>query len=266
MSKSKEPFYREWLVALGLPGVIYGTGLAVLAFHFWLGVVIGYLASAWFLLDWLVVSRRERTKTRVSVAAIPIGAALLVSWIAFRPAPIDIRAISLDGNYSDDTVIAGIKWKSKYSDARVILGNETSDQYTNIVLTLRTKLIIVTVGSLSPLSQCQSAPDLPGVSLNGASIVVHGKDGDTSIPMFTPENGPIAATQYKVFCDKILSNERIELVVATESDLLSGKKAERSKPSWMSVDVEYDAYGRTHSKPAELCFAARCDDIIEVQK
>ena len=267
MSGERDSVFRLWSVALGLPAATYGTGLAVLTFHFWLGVVIAYAASIWFLVDWLVVSQKESTYSRLYVMSIPIASALLVTWIAFRPAPMDINALALKVNYRDDTTIAGIKWKDKYSDMRVTLRDDADDPYINIVIILRTDLLIANVGLLSQLSQCQWAPHFPGVVLSGASVTISGidKKGDISIPIFTPEDGPIAATQYKISCDKILPHDNMELIVALEPPPMSGT-IERKSPSWVSITVEYDAYGRSHEKGVHECFTNVCNGIIEVQK
>ena len=48
-SNQRETILRSWPVALGVPGVTYGAGLAVLTLQFALGCIIAAGAAAWLL-------------------------------------------------------------------------------------------------------------------------------------------------------------------------------------------------------------------------
>jgi len=259
-AKPPESLIRGWLTALGLPAALYGAGLCVLAFHFWLGFWIACLGAAWLLGDWLYVSRKESWRVRALISLVPLALGGLVLWLAFRPADLEISAVALDGNYAKDTMIAGIKWDSKYSDLRVTLQNSQNDPYANIDVTIRTDLSIAKAGSMNSLSQCQFNLDMPGIGLSGATLSIIDKQGRAvdSTPLFTPESEHVTATQYKIFCDKILPGEHLEFVIAVSPGLnLVGRK----KPSWASVEVNYDAYGRTHNKTMQYCFEPACSSL-----
>jgi hypothetical protein len=266
MQEQPETSSREWLVALGVPGVAYGAGFAVLSFHFWLGIAIAYLAAALFLIDWLVVSQRKRAGTRCLVALVPIAATALVTWIGFRPAPINISATTAENNYGDETTIAGVKWKPAYADLRMIITNDTTENYTNLVVVVRTDLMIANVGALSPLSQCQQEAYMGGMVISGASVAIKGANGpdDHVIPLMTGDGSPTAATEYKISCDKILGRDHLELVIAVTSQLFQKHHA-RKNPSWLSWDIQYDAYGRSHSANNNKCFITNCKEVTAPQ-
>ncbi|MGO9773552.1 MAG: hypothetical protein ACLPSW_29220 [Roseiarcus sp.] len=258
--KASEPLIRSWPITLGVPLGTYGAGLAVLSFHFWLGVWIAYLAALWLLIDWLFVSQKEKWPIRAVLALIPLAGAALVSWLAFRPAELEVSAFATDDVYNDGTVIAGIKWKNFYSNLRIVFDNKQNDQYTNLEAVIRTTLSIAKVGSLNAFSQCQSAIDTPGVEIAGATLTLLGTNGkpEESIPLFTPDSPNVFATQFKFVCDRILPNNHLEAVVAVSP---GPAVTQRKKPSWVSIAVKYDAYGRTHSETKQYCFEPPCSII-----
>jgi hypothetical protein len=265
MGREQEPLYRQWTVALGVPSVVFGTGIALMTVQFWFGVVIAYCGAGWFLIDWGLISYGKHPLARVAGAGVPIAMAAAISWIAFRPAPLSIEIYRVDANYEDGSVVAGIKWKSRYSDLRISLSNPSAGQYTNIVMTLRTDQMIAGVGSTNPISQCQSSAEFPGVRIGGATLNFPTKDGIKSIPMFVPESGPVAATQYKITCDRIIAGESLELVVAVQPNIVPGQRWEKTSPAWVSLIVEYDALIRPN-RPQQIrkCLSDNCTNIQPV--
>jgi hypothetical protein len=258
MEEEREPIFRQWMVALGVPSLLFGTGLVMMATSFQLGVVIAYVAAVWFLIDWGLVSYKEHPLKRVIVAFIPMACISLITWVAFRPTPLTIDIFPVDANYEDGSVIAGIKWKPIYSDVRILLGNSSSTSYTNVIVTLRTDEMIAGVGSANQLSQCQSAPDTPNFRFGGGVLKFPTKDSNAvSIPLMFD-----MATQYKVFCDKLLPGSNLELVIAVAPNIVSGQKWEKHDPAWISMKVEYDAFGRSNGPiPFSKCFLDKCYNV-----
>jgi hypothetical protein len=258
MEEEREPLYRRWAIALGIPSLVFGTGFVMMmSTSFWLGVVIAYFGAGWFLIDWGLVSYKEHTLKRVVVGFFPTALAALITWVAFRPAPLAIDIYPVDANYEEGSVVAGIKWKSRYSDIRVSLGNGSSTSYTNIEITLRTDQMIAGVGSTNPISQCQSAPDTPNFRVGGVTLTFPTKEGKSSIPvMFT------GATQYKVICDRIIGGENLELLVAVEPNIIVGQKWEKHDPAWFVMNTEYDAFIRPNGPIRKAkCFLDKCYDV-----
>jgi hypothetical protein len=253
---AKEPAasVRAWVVALGIPGVFFSAGLAVIPFHFWLGICAAYIGAAIFLIDWWIVSLNEHLSRRLLVSAIPVAAFLLISWLAFRPAPLDIIALLLDGNYSTGEMVAGIKWEPSYSEIRLVIRNGSSSQYTNLNVAIRTDIPMAKIGSLNEFSQCKSAAELPGVIIAAPTLTRHGEKGepDVSIPLTN-----LAGNQFRLYCDKIIASNTLEAVIA-----IGAPDANRKlKPSWISAEAEYEAYFRPNKKTITQCLTPPCRNI-----
>jgi hypothetical protein len=255
--------WRGWSIALGIPAAVIGAGFAVLGFHFILGIFIGCVGSILLLLTSLYFSRKQSGAYRFVVSLVSFAFLGLFAWLWFRPASIEVTAISMSDGYESGTIIAGIKWDEVYSEARLIIENKSDSVYTEINAYVRTDLLITKIGSMNPNSHCQSAPLMP-FQITGATLGIVGKDKETperALPLFTPESEGVRASQFKLHCDKLLPGEIIEAVVA----LVSSK--ERVPPKWISAEVEYDAFGRTRSAlPLKRCFAEKCDPIPGVRE
>jgi hypothetical protein len=250
-------------IALGIPAIVIGAGLAILALHFLLGIIIGCAGSVLLLLASLYLSRKQSASRRIVVSLGSFALCLgLFAWLWFRPDSIEVTALPMSGGYKSGTVIAGIKWDENYSEARIIIQNNSSTAYTDINALVRTDLFITKIGSMNPNSHCQSRPFTP-FQITGAALNILGKDKtpQRAIPLFTPEREGAYGSQFKLYCDKLLAGEMIEAVVALVSPL------ERIPPQWISAEVEFDAFGRTRSaRPLRQCLVDKCGQIPVIEK
>jgi hypothetical protein len=252
--------WQGWSIALGVP--VIGAGFAILGFQFSLGIIIGCAGSVLLLIASLYFSRKQSASHLIVVSFVSFAFLGLFAWLWFRPDSIKITALSMSGGYESGSVIAGIKWNESYSEARLIIENNSSTTYTDINVLVRTDLLITKIGSMNPNSHCQSKPFFP-VQITGGTLSVVEKDNAPGrvIPLFNPEREGALASQFKLYCDKLLSGEIFEALVA----LVPPK--ERVPPQWVSADVEFDAFGRRRSAPPlRQCLVERCDQIPGIEK
>jgi hypothetical protein len=252
-AKKAEPTFRAWAIPLAVPGVIFTAGLAVIPFHFLIGILITALGAISFLIDWLWFARKEHWRRQVFVALLPCAALMLPVWLWFRPAPLGVFVFRMDENYTDGQMVGGIKWRSDYGEVRVFLQNESGSQYTNIGAVILTDVLIAQIGFLNEFSQCK-ASYYSKVPIGGAGIK---PESGTTIPLF--ESGPVTATEYRIYCDKLLPGDKLESVIALVKGPLQNRY--KARPSWISIDIEYDAFGRTRTIPIRQCLNSACKSI-----
>jgi hypothetical protein len=101
----------------------------------------------WLLVDWWIFSKALSFRTKLIGTIGTLIIALLVSWMAFRSAPLGIFSISQNMNYGANKDVYGIKWNDLYSPSRTVISNEHGDQYYALEIFIRTDLIIKEIGS-----------------------------------------------------------------------------------------------------------------------
>jgi hypothetical protein len=151
--------------AVGIPGALLATGIGLAIAggdYFWPGVYLAYGTIAWLLADWWFFSKPLTPGKRVTGAATTLVFAALVSWMAFRPSPLGIFAISEDTNFEPDTEIYGIKWGPNYFPMKLVISNESASPYADLEIIVRTDLMIKEIGS-SAGPKCSYSSYLPGV-------------------------------------------------------------------------------------------------------
>jgi hypothetical protein len=243
--------FRAWHISLGIPAafVAIGIGLAVAGgSYFWTGIVLAYAGIAWLLLDWWFFSKTLSGRIRLVGTGGTLVFALVVSWIAFRPAPLEIFSTATDLDYTDGSDVFGIKWNDLYSDLRTNITNTSSDQYTDLEIFIRTDLQIRDMAFLGRL-QCSHNVWLP-VQISATGLKAKDSEGKTVAVPLNLTTGTI----FRIFCDKLLPSERIEIVSA----IVPIKGKDRKKPVWVYTKINYNAYGRARAKEFTQCFIAKC--------
>jgi hypothetical protein len=178
----------------------------------------------------------------------------VVTWMAFRPAPLSILSISDDVNYTDGTEIYGIKWSDRYSELRTVISNESNDQYRDLEIYIRTDQAIRGTSSSSG-GQCTYNPILPGVLIADPTITSTDQRGNKQTIPVTLNAGNV----FRVYCDKILANQTVEIISAVIPN--PGNSAPRMKPSWALVKATFVAFGRPEIRISSHCFVGTCSHI-----
>jgi hypothetical protein len=137
--------FRAWYVSLGLPAasVAIGIGLAVAGgTYFWSGIYLAYTGITWLLVDWWIFSKALSFQAKIIGTIGTLIITLLVTWMAFRPAPLGIFSTQVDMNYEANQDVYGIKWNNLYSPLRTVISNESDDQYHALEIFIRTDVLI----------------------------------------------------------------------------------------------------------------------------
>ena len=165
----------------------------------------------------------------------------------------------MDEAYPDDLTIAGIKWKSTYSQARVIFEkNQSDEQFTNIDFRIRTSIEIASIGFVSKFSQCNASAIIPTLSFSNPVIFTIDANGrKIAVPL--DGNHPSMPTIYRVFCDRIIARDKLEVVVAAVPKL--GTPANSGKPTWMAINGTFDGLGRSRALSEGACLIDKCQGI-----
>jgi hypothetical protein len=250
---------RAWHIAVGIPMgfVAFGLGLTAIAgpAFFLLGITFAYAGIAWLLFDWWFFSKDLALRTRLIGTTGTLVIGLAISWVAFRPAPLDTSFSRIIENYSEGTDIGGIKWKSKYAGFRLFLRNDSEFQYTNINFQIRTDVLIAGIGFITKFSQCAAKANIPGLSIGGVSIGLSDKQGKTSYTPMELTEGDI----FKVICDKLLPHDPLEIIVATRQHILESGFPEAAA---VTVRGSFDGFGQSRPLAKSECLIIGCTPVI----
>jgi hypothetical protein len=139
---------------LGIPGLLFAQGFALLPFSFCFG--IGCMCLALFISWWAlfrVFHRGETLKRWVGVIGTTAVFAFIL-WILYRPPLIAVFLISTPDNYPEGTDIYGIKWKPNFSELSVVLLNDSDVDFINLDVLIRTNLGFEGGGIAPGVNQC----------------------------------------------------------------------------------------------------------------
>lgn len=259
MAKPHKINVREYLVGLGIPALIFAICFSMTGFmNFWAGVLGASLAIVWFAVDWYVLSRGMRLIVRGTGGLSALAAAIFVGWIAFRPAPINVAIDAPPGNYNEGTNALGVLWKVGYDPVNIIVFNNTSSEYEGFDSYVRTSLQIAEVGVRGYINQCIATAENPFVTIGSASLSYNNAKGGTlSIPLFQGPQ-PIVSTFYRIRCDKLASNSKIDIVLAVVGALAGATEA---RPSWAVLSSRYTRAGKVYKAFDSHCFFGTCADM-----
>jgi hypothetical protein len=256
----------SWHRTRGLvPYFLVGAGVAMTVAgvtFFWPGVAVAYVGLGWLLVQlWVERIDLESSEWIRHVAIFVVGFGF-VSWLAFRPAPMMITAEPLENNYLPDAEIAGIKWNPAYYELRIHLINASKELYSNLNILLRTDLFIHNIGFMTYSNECFAGVEalvkdmtftITGVNRPDLTIPLQDKDSYGSI--------------FHIHCGKVFANEGLEFVAAIVSQTMKagqhsgGLFDPRTKPSWLTMKIQYDGFGRTNYRDFLECFVGDCANI-----
>lgn len=229
---------RDWVVTMGIPGLILGTGWAMMGFvNFWVGFLLLILADVVLVADWVrIVSRSYRRLTRILGAIVLILPAVLVCWMAFRPAPLEINVQV--GPPFKGRELAGIEWSPEFMPMIVNIRNPTSRDYGDLDL-------VIGAGGHIFWQVKQTSESVPCQLFSGDQMTTplgQVELGDGSrVPMRTGWFSKL----YRVRCDKLPRHSSLEFISAlvTKNTATEGANISAfgpaTRPPGVRLDGEY---------------------------
>lgn len=254
-----EAAQNSWGVQLGLPAMVVGLGFAMTSYiNFWTGCGLMATGLLFFCWEWQRSSDSRARKWQLGGWIVIAGCFGFLGWIVLRPVPFDVSFLSIEDQYAEGTEVAGIKWKSIYYQTRIVLVNNSDDQYTNIGFRVRTNLTIAAIGFISTFSRCNAEPVTPGIVTAGTTLTTPNPQGGLSVL----KTEQISQT-FRVFCDRILSDDKIEVIVATVGvrQLMRQPSHSSSMPLWIAISGSFDGFGRSRTLRRSQCLVKNCPDI-----
>lgn len=236
---------RTWIVQWEIVPLIFAVGFAMMGLlDFWLGLLLLTAATAAYVYD---LWNKKQKRAIFATAAIYI---LILTW-AFRPTPLTVLIDLPQGNYSVDSIIRGIKWKSDYYPVNFVLINKSRNDYTDFKAYFRTDALITKVGIKPSINQCVAYIEAPEVKFALPQITKTGPSGELITTPLDEDDVPQTASTFQIRCDKIAAKSRVDLVLATV----------RLKPRCAASQVNYVAIGREHVSYYSQCFSPPCKDL-----
>jgi hypothetical protein len=243
------------IIGLGIPGLLFAQGFALLPFSFRAGIACMSLA---LVLSWWALFRVFHRGETLKRWAGVIGTAVtfvLILWILYRPPLITVFLFSTPGNYPEGADIYGIKWKPNYSELSVVLVNESDVDFLNLDVLIRTNLSFENGGIAPGVNQCSLGFELPGPKILEATLTpADPKSKAPSIPLLTPSGGSL----YRMRCTRFASKSRIDARFAIVAD-----SAQHVEPQWAKLAADYDANFWPKHRFVPQCFKGNCAELTE---
>jgi hypothetical protein len=252
---------RAWHISVGIPTafVAIGIGLAVSGgSYFWPGVGLAYAGCIWLLFDWWFFSKDLSNRVRLVGTIGTCIILIVISWVAFRPAPLTIVFVSQDVSYIDGDAIYGIKWKDSYYPSKLLVVNESSDTYIDVEIMLRTDMFINEMGQPKGTG-CTFHVATPGLTLSTPDMQMY-KEGKLVARPVDIKAGYV----YSIYCEKVLSHDSMEFIAALipppfgnnpppGADKPLPGDDRRRPPKWVIVDINYISSGRPEHRMLRKC-------------
>jgi hypothetical protein len=242
------------IIGLGIPGVLFGQGLALMPFSF--RACILFLSIAVLLACGVLVQIFHGQPKKISAGVISGLAVLGVTlWIILVPAPVRGVLFSNPGNYTEGTDVYGVKWKAKFSELGIVLSNDGDKDYTNLDILLRVgpDLGFETGGIAPGINQCSFGVERPEGWLD-LRISSTDKNKPWSAPLLAPTSGSL----YRIRCPTLVSNSKIEARIAIVS-----RNDQHVEPQWVAMSVDFEASFRHRHWFFPQCFKGSCGEIPE---
>jgi hypothetical protein len=202
------------------------------------------------------------SELKIAVLAIvfEIAALAYVGWELWPQAsPLLISAEVGPGNYPENEPMGEIRWHpARYAAARVRVTNDSSDDYTSVVLIVHSELLIEEMTEETGTADCSILPDedLSKMGHMGPYVVskfelklngANGKQYLAPIPEDTPWPKHLIAPDkdYRIACDRVSGRRAFVLLAAiiNPGPKLNPLNPPRP-PHWIDVTAKYIANGR----------------------
>lgn len=136
---------------------------------------------------------------------------------------------------------------------RAYIVNNSSDQYHDVEIYIRTDIVIRQLGIHATNTSCAVEPSIPGASIVYPELTIHGQDNHDVTKPLSLSYGSI----YRIYCDKILSNGTIEIHAAVIPIPGEGPQTRR-QPEWIVVEASFISAGRPERRVFTQCLNGKC--------
>jgi hypothetical protein len=241
---------------------------------FWIGAIAFYLGAVLLALD---IWREEffaGLAHKIRVALLSLYAAGVIGFTFFwmwAPAPLAVNAEARNPAYDVGALLGGIQWESRFSEITIRIRNDTSHDYTNVIIRVETALGIEQLRPQELWLDCSSFPDEPPMA--APRVVNHWRDSQgqwheregTSSP-----SADIPAWAYRITCNALPHDTELNLIGATSNQNLEPNQPIGSSlylppiaARWIKVAITYDF---RHSERIEqtFCFTGKLGRSMSV--
>lgn len=257
----------QYTKRIGLSLALVASAFSLLTpAYFWVGVGLFYvgvvllgidICSENFFKNW-----SSSQKVAFAIAYLLILGLFSRFWL-FRPAPVEIRAISTVPIYGPGSVVNGIEWSDAYSELRFSLKNPSGTDYDDLDVEISTDLIIEAVGRVDGLASCVAVP-LSG----GIPFTIQPMQGGVPV-------GPVAVSPpggadqtYRIRCEKLPARSQNDFVVALSvfNPFVNGIPpaklyGPRRVASWFTAKLRFSTLARPRSVVISQCkMGQTCED------
>jgi hypothetical protein len=221
-----------WLVAYGLPGLLFAVGFAMTGYlNFLVGILAMGVAATILIGDAWVRHKTWTRRQRIGTTSAICVAYAAILWFVFVPAPLKVVIDAPPGNYPNGENIFGIQWAENYFPLNITMINDTDIAYENFDSYFRTDgVLIIRAGVSGGINQCTATPENTAISISQATLSTENKS--RSIRLFENDK-QYPASIYRVRCDKVAPHSHIDVVLA-----LGGKA------NWAIGSFRYNAANR----------------------
>jgi len=223
--------------------------------YFWPGIAMAYAGILWLLGDWWFFSKELAAVKRIAGVTATLAIAAVVSWVAFRPAPLGVVAIAENTKYEDGSIIDGIIWRDRYYPLKLIIDNTSGDSYHDLEMLVRTDVIIKDIW-FNGEDKCSFKATLPGILIAHPETTITTPDGKSVTKPINMNAGSV----FRVSCEKLSASSVLEIVAALVPKPPNPGRL-RSFPSWVIVDATYTAFGRPEKLSYRKCLVESCKNM-----
>ena len=210
-----------------------------------------YAGCVWWLGDWYFFSKKLAFGRQLLGYFLPAILFLGTTWVATRPAPLDVNFFSVPGSYVDGTTLNGIKWKPEFSRFEVKISNDTSMEYTDFVAFLRTDLLFYESGiQTNTINHCVTAYGRPDTIIAYPTLTT--ENGKT----LALDSGTVVSTYYTIKCDRLAPNSSVDFTFAVAPERMT-----LANPEWAVMHFDYVGGYRSRSDTPKKCFATCMGDL-----
>jgi hypothetical protein len=167
---------------------------------FYLGLIL--LTIEAFLENWMLIFRLI-----VSSVWLAIGLIFTLGFVAVK-APVSVAVWESAAKYPPGTVLGDIQWSDNFYELRVSLENESVYDYEDLSVILKPDKLVAKIGQISGPSRA-TFEDPQELTENLVDI---------ELPSLLQKANPLVLialdTGYRVRCDRLPSQSRIELIMA----------------------------------------------------
>jgi len=177
----------------------------------------GILLAVWTLPAITGLRRRSRwiARSLAVIAACCLYVAALWFFLPdfFTAKPLGLTVTAQDGNYTDGTLIDGIRWQPGLSALRVFIDNQTDLEYDKLEVKIQTDRLVKEIVQVGAFPGCMTGYPTPPIDSGAELTEVTGPGGDpigATLPVRV-----WAVSSFAIRCNQIQRHMRVQFLAAT---------------------------------------------------